>query len=184
MSPRTFRIALILLCIGSLIGFFPLALRLATRFATFAYNPAIDARILLLWPDRIELKPIRDLVTFSPRPPNAEYTFLIPPERLQWVTKQLRTYSTPTPSASWHMRVRSLEPGKQEIELELLGDGIYGVVYEASSEVVLPLRTKLAGPSFAFIVAGLDAAGCVLLLALLLLARRFWLRYATRESCM
>ena len=87
MSSRTLgRIVLVLLVIGSLIVLFPLALRLANPFATLVYNPAIDARILLLWPDRVELQPIRDLANFSPRPPNAAYTFLVPPERQAWVT--------------------------------------------------------------------------------------------------
>lgn len=174
MSSRTLgRIALVLLVIGSFIVMFPLALRLANPFATLAYNPAVDARILLLWPDRIELQPIRDLANFSPRPSNAEYTFLVPPERQAWVTEQLQAYSTPTRGTSWRMRVRPLEPGKQEIGLELLGDGIYGVVYEASKEKIVPLRTRLAGPGFAFIVLGIDVVGTVLVLLIVLLFRRF-----------
>ena len=174
MSSRTLgRIVLVLLVIGSLIVLFPLALRLANPFATLVYNPAIDARILLLWPDRVELQPIRDLANFSPRPPNAAYTFLVPPERQAWVTEQLRASSTPTRGTSWRMWIKPLEPGRQEIDLELLGDGIYGVVYEASSERIVPLRTRLAGPGFAFIVFGLDVVGSVLLLLIVLLIRRF-----------
>lgn len=71
------------------------------------------------------------------------------------------------------MRVRPLKPGKQEIGLELLGDGIYGVVYEASKEKIVPLRTRLAGPGFAFIVLGIDVVGTVLVLLIVLLFRRF-----------
>jgi hypothetical protein len=71
------------------------------------------------------------------------------------------------------MRVKPLEPGKQEIDLELIGDGIYGVVYEASNERIVPLRTRLAGPGFAFIVFGLDVVGSVLVLLVVLLFRRF-----------
>jgi hypothetical protein len=174
MSSHTLgRIALVLLVIGSLIVLFPLSLRLANPFATSSYNPAIDARVLLLWPDRIELQPIHNLASFSPRPSNAQYTFLVPPERQAWVTEQLRAYPTPTRGTSWRIRVKPLEPSNQEIELELLGDGIYGVVYKASEEKIVPMRTRLAGPGFAFIVLAIDVVGSVLLLLIVLLFRRF-----------
>jgi predicted nicotinamide N-methyase len=149
-----------------------LAVRIANPFATLAYNPTIDARILLLWPDRIELRPIRDLASFSPLRANAGYSFVLPAERQTWVTEQLKTYSTPTNGTSWRLRVKPLESGSQEIDLELLGDGIYGVVYEASKEKVVPLKTRLAGPGFAFIVFGIDVLGSVLLLLVILLFRR------------
>lgn len=174
MSPSTLgRAVPVVVVIVALIALFPLAVRLANPFATFTYNPAVDARVLLLWPDRIELQPIHDIAKFSPRPLNAEYTFIVPPERQAWVMEQLRAYSTPTRGTSWRMRVRPIESGKQEINLELLGDGIYGVVYEASKEGIVPLRTRLAGPGFAFIVFGIDAAGSVLLLLIVLWFRRF-----------
>jgi hypothetical protein len=174
MSPRTFsKIALVLLFVGSLIVLFPLALRLANPFATLAYNPAIDARALLVWPDRIELQPIRDLANFSPRPVNAMYSFLVSPERQAWVKEQLGAYPTPTRGTSWRLRVRSLEAGQQQIDLELLGDGIYGVVYVADQQKIIPLKSRLAGPGFAFIVFGLDVVGGVLILLTVVLFRRF-----------
>ncbi len=170
------RMILPVFLVGSLIGLFPLAVRLANPFATYPWNPAIDARVLLIWPDRIELRPIRAWSDFSPRSPNSGYTFLVPAERQGWVTEQLRAYSTPTRNASWHLRVKPIEAGKQEIELELLGDGIYGVVYEASNERIVPFGTRLADPGFAFIVVGIDVASSVVLLLVVLLSRRFWLR--------
>jgi hypothetical protein len=174
MGPRTFsRIALVLLFVGALIAVFPLALRLANPFATLAYNPTIDARILLVWPDRIELQPIRDLANFSPRPANAMYSFMVSPERQAWVKEQLGAYPTPTRGTSWRLRVRPIEPGQQRIDLELLGDGIYGVEYEADQEMVIPLKTRLAGPGFAFIVFGLDVLGSVLILLIVIVFRRF-----------
>ena len=173
MSQRTrTTLALVGILIVSLIALFPLAVRIANPFATLAYNPAVDARILLIWPDRIELQPIRDLANFSPRPTSAGYSFVLPKERQEWVTEQLKTYSTPTSGTSWRMRVKSLDSGNQEIDLELLGDGIYGVVYEASKDKVVPLKTRLAGPGFAFIVFGIDVLGSVLLLLIVLSFRR------------
>jgi len=164
----------ILLFVGSLIGLLPLALRLANPFATFPWNPDTDARILLLFPDRIELRPTHGLQEFSPRPPTAEYTFLIPRDRQEWVTEQLRSYPTPTDRASWHLAVKSLASDNQDIQLELVGDGFYGAVYEATRDSVVPIKTRLAGPGFAFIVGGIDLAGSVLLLLAFLLTRRLF----------
>jgi hypothetical protein len=158
-----------------LVVLFPLAVRFAAPFATFPYDSKIvDGRVLLLWPDHIELQPIRALANFSPRPPNAEYSFMVPPERQSWVASQLRTYPTPTRSASWSLRVRSLESGKQEIELELIGDGIYGVVYEADQQSVIPLKNRLAGPGFLFIVFGLDLLASVSVLLIVSLFSRLF----------
>jgi|SRR5579863_6254412 len=157
-----------LLVVGLIVGLFPLALRVARPFATFPWNPKIDARILLVWPNHIDLVPVNTMSTFSPRSANAGYTFLVPKERLAWVTEQLKKYPTPTRGTSWQMRIRSIGESRQEIELELLGDGIYGIEYDASDEKVVPLKTRLAGPGFVFIVAGIDVLGSGILLLILL----------------
>jgi hypothetical protein len=158
MGTRLTKAVFVLLFVGTAIGLFPFALRIANSFATHPWNQSIDARVLLLWSDHIELRPVGSLSEFSPRTPGAGYSFIIPPERQKWVTEQLRAYNPPTSEASWRIRIRSLGPSRQEIDLELLGDGIYGMIYEASSDKVVPLRSRLAGPGFAFIVLGVDAA--------------------------
>jgi hypothetical protein len=164
--------------VGCVVILFPLAVRFAAPFATFPYDSTtVDGRVLLLWPDHIELQPIRALANFSPRPPNAEYSFMVPPERQSWVATQLKAYPSPTRSASWSLRVRALESGKQEIELELIGDGIYGVVYEANQQSIIPLKNRLAGPGFAFIVFGIDFLASLSIFLLVTLFRRllrFW----------
>jgi hypothetical protein len=160
------------LVIGAFIVLFPLAWRLASPFATSAYNPAVDARVLLLWPDRIELRPINELPNFSPRPPEAKYSFLIPPGRAAWVAEQLKAYATPSSETVWQISVTNLEPGRQEVGLELFGDGFQGVVYEASKEKIVPLKTRLAGPGFAFIVIGIDLVGTALVALIAFLLRK------------
>jgi hypothetical protein len=173
MRPSNFaQLTAVGLFVLSLIALFPLSVRLANPFATLAYNPAVEARILLLWPDRIELRPIADLANFSPRSDNAGYSFLLPTDRLTWVTERLQSYATPTAGTSWRLRVKPLASGRQEITLELLGDGFYGVVYEASEKQVVPLKTRLAGPGFAFIVFGIDVIGSILLLLIVLRLKR------------
>jgi hypothetical protein len=157
-SPWVRKVVFGLLLVGTAIGLFPVAARIADSFATHPWNPSIGARVLLLWPDHIELRPVASLSEFSPRAPQAGYSFTIPHDRQNWVEEQLQTQSAPTYDASWRIRVRSLGSERQEIDLELLGDGIYGLVYEATSERIVPLRSRLAGPGFAFIVLGTDFA--------------------------
>jgi len=168
--------------VGTAVGLFPLALRTADFFATHPWNPSIDARVLLLWPDHIELRPVGSLSEFSPRAPEAGYSFIIPPERQKWVVEQLRAYATPTHDASWRIRIRPFGPSRQEIDLELLGDGIYGIVYEASPERAVPLRSRLAGPGFAFIVMGADAACWGALWFAIYALKRLFKSFSTRDS--
>jgi hypothetical protein len=47
--------------------------------------------------------------------------------------------------------VKQLGPQRQQIQLELLGDGILGIIYEATPDKIIPLRTRLTGPGGAFI---------------------------------
>jgi hypothetical protein len=54
---------------------------------------------------------------------------------------------------------------KQQIQLELLGDGITGIVYEAGPEGIVPLRSREAGPAGAFVILAVN----------LLLWGGFWL---------
>jgi hypothetical protein len=43
-------------------------------------------------------------------------------------------------------------------QLEILGNGFWGMVYEANVERVIPVGTRLAGFGFAFIVLGIHIA--------------------------
>lgn len=151
-SQRTKKIAFGALLLLSFIGIFPLSIRIADPPATRKFDPSIDTRVLLLWPDHIELRPISDLNDVSPRPRNAAYTFLIPKDREAWVRDRLRIYPDHARDASWIISIKELGPRRQKIQLEILGDGFWGMVYEANAERVVPLGTRLAGPGFAFII--------------------------------
>jgi hypothetical protein len=158
ISERTKKIAFGALLLLSFIGIFPLSLRIADPLATRKFDPLINTRVLLLWPDHIELRPIGALNDFSPRPGNAAYTFLIPRDREVWVRDRLRSYPDHARDASWIIAVKELGPDRQRIQLEILGDGFWGMVYEANAARVIPLGTRLAGPLCGFVILGIHPA--------------------------
>ncbi len=174
MTSQRFRKAVLaLLLLASFVGLFPLSVWIADPLATRRFDPSVDARILLIWPDHIELRPASTISKVSPRPPNAEYSFFVPSERQEFVRNSLRNYPHPTP-ANWVIHVRSLGPEKQRIQLELLGDGYYGIVYEATADGINPVGTRLAGPGFAFVVLGIHLVCWGSLWAAVLILNRFF----------
>jgi hypothetical protein len=148
----------VILCIA----LFPLSVRIADPLATRQWDPRFDTKVLLLWPDHIELRPVSTLPEVSPRPSDAAYSFLIPPERLEWTRERLQAIP-PNDNSGWMIQVRPRGSGKQEVRLEAIGDGYYGMIYEASSEGIVPLRTRLAGPDFVFVILAIYVCLCTVL---------------------
>src|SRR5262249_11111776 len=60
--------------------------------------------------------------------------------------------------ASWLIDVRELSPERQRIQLELFGDGIYGLVYDATVREIVPISLRLTGPGFVFAVLLVNVA--------------------------
>ncbi len=58
----------------------------------------------------------------------------------------------PNGNASWTIHVKQLGVSRQEIRLELMGDGISGLIYEAKPDEIIPLRSRLGGPAGAFVI--------------------------------
>jgi hypothetical protein len=82
------------------------------------------------------------------------------------------------------IQVKRRGPDKQEVRLEAIGDGYYGMIYEASSERIAPLRTRLAGPGFIFVILAIYVFLCTVLFFLgryiLRLKYRLSLKYLSR----
>ena len=140
----------ILLLIAGFVGLFPISIRLADPLFTYPFRTGWQYQypVLLVWPDHVEMRWFHDIDEISPRPKNANYTFNVTRERQAWVEKKVR--STPAPNGSdagWIIHVKQLGPSKQRIQLELLGDGITGIIYEAGPEEIVPLKSRLAGPA-------------------------------------
>jgi hypothetical protein len=166
-SPRTRKIVLIVLLTASFIGLFPISIRLADPALTHSFRTGWQYQypVLLVWPDHVEMRWFHDISEVSPVPMGAGYAFNVAPERQAWVESKVRSTPSPNGNAAWIIHVKQLGHLKQRIQLELLGDGITGIVYEAGPEGIVPLRSRLAGPAGAFVILAVN----------LLLWGGFWL---------
>jgi hypothetical protein len=164
-----FRVFLIV----AFIGLFPFSIRLADPFFTRPFRTGWQYQypVLLVWPDRVEMRWFRDLSELSPRPKDASYTFNVAPERQHWVEQQVRNTRLPKGvNAGWLIRVKQIGPSKQQIDLEVLGDGITGLIYEAGPDAIVPLKSRLAGAGGSIIIFGVHLVlwGCFCLIAWLI----------------
>ena len=134
--------------IASFIGLFPISIRIVDPLFTHPFRTGWQYQypILLVWPDHVEMRWVQDVSEVSPRPKGESYTFNVEPERQAWVESKVRNMPSPNGNASWIIHVKQLSPSRQQIQLELLGDGITVIVYEATAEKIVPLRSRLAGP--------------------------------------
>jgi len=157
---------LIILLVLSFVVLLPLSLRF-NPFFTFPFHSEWDHSVLLVWPDHVEMRPFNDLSEISPRPKGAGYTFNVAPERQAWVEKAVRGTPSPNGDAAWTIHIRQLGSSRQQIQLELLGDGVAGMIYEARPDEIVPIRSRLAGPGgavFILLVNVLVWSGCWLVI--------------------
>jgi len=153
------KFALALAIIVSFFAFIPISIRLADPLFThpFSNYPNFNLPILLVWPDHIEIRSVHDIAEISPPRKEATYAFNVPPEREAWVKQQVRDTPSPNPlKAGWIIHIRQLGRERQRIQLELMGDGYYGIVYEARAHEIIPLGKRLAGPGSAFVSLGVQ----------------------------
>jgi hypothetical protein len=167
MSPRMKRVVLIVLLAGSFAAVFPLSVRLSDPLFTYPFRTGWQYRypVLMVWADHVEMRWFQDVSEVSPAPESASYTYNVAPERQAWVERTVRSTPSPNGNAAWIIHVKQLGPSKQQIQLELLGDGITGMIYEVRDEKIVPLRSRMAGPAGAFEI----------LIVHLLLRGGFWL---------
>ena len=144
--------ALVLALVASFVTAFQLSVRLVDPFFTFPFRKDWYQCVLLIWPDHVEARSFDDLSEVSPRPKDASYTFDVSPDREAWVREQVRKLPSPNGSAAWTIHVKQLGASRQEIRLELMGDGIAGLIYEARPDRIIPLRSRAGGPAGAFVI--------------------------------
>jgi hypothetical protein len=152
--PRAKKIVCSVLLLASFVACFPISIRVADPFFTHPFRTGWQYQypILLVWPDHVEMRWVHNASELSPRSKGAAYTFNVEPERQAWVESTVRKTPSPNGNAAWVIHVRQLGPARQQIQLELLGDGITGIVYEARPEEIVPLRSRLTGPAGAFVI--------------------------------
>lgn len=152
-SSRVKRIVLVVALIMSFVTCFPLSVRIADPVFTHQFRTGWQYPILLVWPDHVEMRWVRDVSEVSPRPKGpGSYTFNVEPQRQAWVESKVRNTPSPNGHAGWIIHVKQLGPSRQRIQLELLGDGITGIIYEARSEEIVPLRSRASGPAGALTI--------------------------------
>ena len=137
ISLKARKIVLIALLVVSFISLLPISVRLGDPLFTYPFRTGwqYDYPVLLVWPDRVEVRWFHDISELSPRPLNAHYTFSVAPERQAWVENEVR--STPGPNGAdsgWVIHVKQLGPSRQQIQLELLRNGITGLIYEVRED--------------------------------------------------
>ena len=153
-SLRVKRIVPVVLLIVSFVGFFPISIRVADPFFTHPFRTGwqYPYPILLVWPDHVEMRWVHNVSEVSPRPKSGSYSFNVDPKRQSWVESKVRNTPSPNGNAAWIIQVKQLGPSRQQIQLELLGDGITGILYEARPEGIVPLRLRATGPEGAFVI--------------------------------
>lgn len=144
----------------SVVVLFPLSVRIADPFFTRPFRPGWSYPVLLVWPDRVEVRWVQTLAEVSPRPKDATYSFNVSPERQNWVLEQVHKIRYPNSDAVLRISVKQLGPDRQRIQLESWADGFIGLIYEARPNAILPLRTRAAGPGSSIIILAVHALVC------------------------
>jgi hypothetical protein len=143
---------LIVALVASFIAVFPLTFPFADPFFTYPYHKDWYHAALLVWPDHVEARSFDEIAEIGPLPKNAPYTFNVSPEREAWVKEQVRRLPSLNGNASWTIHIKQLGTSRQQIRLELMGDGISGLIYEAQRDRIIPLRSRLGGPAGAYVI--------------------------------
>jgi len=164
----------------SLIALFPVSLRLADPFFTRQYEPSYEVPVLLVFPEHVEVRWVKNTAELVPPTRNAAYTFAIPPDRQQWIEQQLRCSPPPRPGSAWSLRVRQLGDETQRIELEAYRDGFTGLIYDARKTSITPVAYRTAGPGAAFVYLMIDVGLSCILTMLVWIAMHFVSRQQSR----
>jgi hypothetical protein len=170
------------LLVLSMVGLFPVSLRIADPLLSRPFDPRFPSPVLLIFPERVEIQWITNLSKVYPRPKDARYTFEISPSRQAWVEAQVKQAPPLRPGSTWSLRIRQLGGGKQRIDLEAVRDGITGLIYDASPDEIVPVASRRIGPMGSFLFALIDAGLCCALWLLVWLTWRFLPRGRTSRA--
>jgi hypothetical protein len=151
-SPRAKGIALVVLLVASFVGLFRVSIRLADPLFTLPFHAEWKHPVLLVWPDHVEIRWFDHVSEVSPRPKGEDYTFNVAPDRQAWIESKVRSTTVPGVDAGYTIHVKQLGPSRQRIQLDSLGDGISGIIYEAKPEEILPLHSRASGPAGALTI--------------------------------
>jgi hypothetical protein len=124
----------------------PLSWRIGDRFFTHPLSQMLYDPVLLVCSDHVEALRWHEVVKNGATEPVGEgCTFHVSTDRQEWV-KQSVTQLKSHGDSSWTLRVEQLGSNRQRIDLELLGDGVAGMIYEVRENEVIPLNSRRTGP--------------------------------------
>jgi len=145
------RTLLVLLSLISCVGLLPAGMWLAdplTHHSLEATGPW-PFPVLVVSGDTAKIVMLDDLRSI-PAPPEGS-SYLVPRGRARAIERLLRENEASDADGGWVLRVKTLSPARQRIELFWMADGYQGGVYEASTQSIRPLYRKLTGPGFSLI---------------------------------
>ena len=164
----------VVMLVASFLALLPASWRLADPFFTHPYSKQpFNDPVLLVCSNQVTIRWLGELSN-DPVAAIAEgCTFNVSPEQQTSVERAVRAFTAPNlTKASWKIKVKQLGNSTQQIDLELVGDGIHGMIYEASRDRVVPLHSRGTGPLGAVFPLGINLSLWVFGWCLVWLARR------------
>jgi len=137
--------------LSSCVGFLGPALRIADSLTLKPIDDPYHAPfpVLVVSSDTARVDMVENPNDIPPPPEGTSY--LVPPERVTYFEQYIREHQSPQTDSSWVLRVSPLSSDRQRIELFLMGDGVWGGVYDATSKTITPRFRKSTGPAFALV---------------------------------
>ena len=131
--------------------------------------------IVINSPGKSELILLEDLDKYRNRYP--DYSFLVPDEKAELINRQLQSDQQERRGKGVpKITATKIAEGKQLVEVEIIGDGLWDSKYEATDKDITPLKFTLSGPLFPMFPCAttmiLGIVGFVLLQVLLWWSRK------------
>jgi hypothetical protein len=145
LPPWLRRTLVIVLLLLSFVAIEPLSLRVAEHQFDHPYRPGWPSNVLLVWPDHLELQELKTTDGVMHLQAGAPYMFFIPPDRQKVIQEQLSQMPPAPCRGAWELHVTQRSSSLEEIQLDCVRDGMSGLRYQATSEMVHALSTRSTG---------------------------------------
>lgn len=161
----------------SFLALLPLSWRIGDPlFFTHPFDRTLFDPVLTICSDHVEVLKWHELANGHSLSAGEGCTFQVIQARQAWVERAVRQLQSPNPRKSaWIMQAKQLGGNRQRIDLELVGDGVAGMIYEVRDGSIVPLKSRLTGPLGAIFPIAINIA---FWLAIWLVVWRVRSRYA------
>lgn len=144
----------------SFFALLPLSFRIGDAlFFTREFDKTLFDPVLIICSDHVEVSRLRELAYVHDLSAREGCTFQVSPSRQAWVEHAVRELQSPNPRKSaWIMHAKQLGDNCQRVDLELVGDGLVGMIYEVRDGKITPLKSRLTGPLGAIFTLAINIA--------------------------